>query len=278
MFRIVTWLCCALATASAFVACSAWGLSPADKCEAAKNKVAGKYLFCREKAEAKAIKTGTPADYSKCDESLALKWQTTETKGGGQCPTNGDLASRQAELTIDANRTAWHLSGGPRFVDNGDGTITDNQTGLMWEKKSADGTVHDKDNAYTWCVDSEPDLNCDGAGNPMDGTILSTFLATLNGGSGFAGYTDWRIPDCQELVSIVSFGELSPSVDATFNNGCLATCDVTACSCTGTLFYWSSSSAPSSSNACTAGFSNGGSASLVPKINAGSVRAVRGGQ
>lgn len=24
----------------------------------------------------------------------------------------------------------------PRFVDNGDGTITDNQTGLMWEKKT----------------------------------------------------------------------------------------------------------------------------------------------
>jgi len=26
-----------------------------------------------------------------------------------------------------------------RFVDNGNGTITDNQTGLIWEKKSSDG-------------------------------------------------------------------------------------------------------------------------------------------
>ncbi len=41
-----------------------------------------------------------------------------------------------------------------RFVDNGDGTICDHQTGLMWEKKdAADGVVdlnnpHDVDNLY----------------------------------------------------------------------------------------------------------------------------------
>jgi len=33
------------------------------------------------------------------------------------------------------------------FTDNLDGTITDNSTGLMWEKQSDDGTIHDKDNA-----------------------------------------------------------------------------------------------------------------------------------
>ena len=36
------------------------------------------------------------------------------------------------------------------YVDNGDGTITDLNTGLMWEKKSDDGTIHDKDDIYTW--------------------------------------------------------------------------------------------------------------------------------
>jgi hypothetical protein len=45
---------------------------------------------------------------------------------------------------------------GPRFVDNGDGTITDMHTGMMWEKKiTLDGTpsladVHDADNRYSW--------------------------------------------------------------------------------------------------------------------------------
>jgi cysteine-rich repeat protein len=36
------------------------------------------------------------------------------------------------------------------YVDNGDGTITDSNTGLMWEKLSADGTIHDWNNLYTW--------------------------------------------------------------------------------------------------------------------------------
>src|SRR5438094_9253656 len=31
------------------------------------------------------------------------------------------------------------------YTDNGDGTITDNNTGLVWEKKSADGSIHDMD-------------------------------------------------------------------------------------------------------------------------------------
>jgi len=41
-------------------------LSDADKCEAAKNKEAGKSAFCRQKAEATAIKKGTAPDYTKC--------------------------------------------------------------------------------------------------------------------------------------------------------------------------------------------------------------------
>src|SRR5262249_19397201 len=44
----------------------------------------------------------------------------------------------------------------PSFADNGDGTVTDNRTGLQWEKKDGDdGTVneadlHDVDNGYAW--------------------------------------------------------------------------------------------------------------------------------
>jgi Protein of unknown function (DUF1566) len=109
--------------------------SPADKCEAAKNKLAGKYAFCRQKAVAKAIKTGDPVDYSKCDSSFALKWAKTETNGGSMCPTNGDLADVQNQITDDTARIASRL-GDERFVDNGDGTISDAQTGLMWEMKT----------------------------------------------------------------------------------------------------------------------------------------------
>lgn len=37
-------------------------LTPAQKCQAKKLKITGKYAFCRLKADAKAVKTGQPAD------------------------------------------------------------------------------------------------------------------------------------------------------------------------------------------------------------------------
>ena len=33
------------------------------------------------------------------------------------------------------------------YTDNGDGTMTDNNTGLMWEKKDDAGGIHDMDNS-----------------------------------------------------------------------------------------------------------------------------------
>jgi len=38
----------------------------------------------------------------------------------------------------------------PHLQDNGDGTITNVSTGLVWEKKDDSGGIHDKDNRYVW--------------------------------------------------------------------------------------------------------------------------------
>ena len=63
----------------------------------------------------------------------------------------------------------------PRFVDNGDGTITDRTTCLVWEKKDNAGGIHDLNNTYDW----------NGAS--------TTFLGLLNT-AVFAGHHDWRLP------------------------------------------------------------------------------------
>jgi hypothetical protein len=97
----------ALVTATASVAVlgitAAQAASPADKCEAAKLKIAGKYDFCRLKAEATAAKTGGMPDFSKCDAAFSAKWMSAETAGAGMCPTMGDAALIQATITTHTN-------------------------------------------------------------------------------------------------------------------------------------------------------------------------------
>jgi hypothetical protein len=85
---------------------------------------------------------------------------------------------------------------GARFVDNGDGTVSDRLTRLQWEMKTDDGTVHDVDNRYT--LGAEPDFA------KATGTVFTEFLRELNTGSCFAGNCDWRLPTVEELQTIVS--------------------------------------------------------------------------
>lgn len=82
------------------------------------------------------------------------------------------------------------------YTDNGDGTVTDNRTGLTWEKKT-DANVNDN---YTWhsAFDYIAELNA------------------MNGGAGFAGHNDWRLPNIKELLTIVDYGRSNPSIDPIF--------------------------------------------------------------
>lgn len=282
----------------------AHAISAADKCEAAKNKLAGKYALCRQKAEAKAIKTGTAPDYLQCDIKLGDKWMMAETVGAGMCPTIGDVGQVHACIAADTDRLVTALSGAgscvplsglprtgqiqcdqgagtlgacagspagqdgavlvgnPRsYTDNGDGTVTDNVTNLTWEKLSDDGGIHDEDEPYTWY------------------DAFAVKIAALNSGSGFAGHTDWRIPNRFELKSLVDLGHSDPAVDPAFNNNCVAACTVLTCSCTNADNYWSSTSAPVIGPAFTwyVDFDNGFVDANNKTVALGYVRAVRGG-
>ena len=209
------------AGALAFVLAAASGAlaqSAAERCQAAKLKLAGKYALCRLKAEAKAVKSGSVADPSRCDSSLAQKWSAAESSAGGACPTAGDQTTMRDQLAAEGDFVALKLTGA-RFVDNGDGTITDTQTHLMWEQTDDAGGLHDRDNTYGWK------------------DAASIFLGAVNGVSGdgsvqpgLGGYSDWRLPNTAELQTILAAPypcASSPCIDPLFGP-------------TAAGFYWSS--------------------------------------
>jgi len=78
------------------------------------------------------------------------------------------------------------------YFDNGDGTVTDNVTGLMWEQKTNDGGPRDKANKYTW-------------------KDALTYCENLVLG----GHTDWRMPTPKEQERLVDLGKSSPAIDTT---------------------------------------------------------------
>ncbi|KMP12646.1 hypothetical protein UR09_00630 [Candidatus Nitromaritima sp. SCGC AAA799-A02] len=78
--------------------------------------------------------------------------------------------------------------GEPRFVNNGDGTVTDKENGLMWK---ADDSFLDLDKWVSW-------------------EEAKTFVQGLNRHQ-FANYTDWRMPTRKEVQTI--FDPANPVTD-----------------------------------------------------------------
>jgi hypothetical protein len=149
-----------------------------------------------------------------------------------------------------------------RFIDHGDGTITDTRTGLMWQQTTNDGSIRDKDNLYRWSTGSPY--------NP-DGTAFFTFLATLNGPTPFAGYGDWRLPSPMELQTIVDLA--APGCGS--GSACI---DQTVFGPTQSYYYWSASTyAPNPSGAWVVGFDVGNVLAGVKALDSLYVRAVRSG-
>jgi len=173
------------------------------------------------------------------------------------------------------------------FVNNGNGTISDDSTGLVWEVK-CDGalcpTIHDKDTSYMWadafavhvatlnntcdgdnvtsCTQNSPD--CDGIGNGL---------------CGHGGSRDWRVPNLLELETIWDLEQSSASPPTTFAafDACAPNCNVTSCSCTAADFYWSSTTFASGPTTAWAVDLSAGVLSSLSKIVSRRVRAVRGG-
>ena len=138
------------------------------------------------------------------------------------------------------------------YTGNGD-TVTDNVTGLMWEKttgvvgtETSDPPATDVNNTYTWT-----DAN-------------TAFVAKLDE-EGLGGYSDWRLPNIKELESIADYGVTHPAIDQTVFGPNVKS------------FYWSSTP-HTGANTCAWGVGFGaGRIYHNDRSTYHYVRAVRGG-
>jgi hypothetical protein len=250
--RPITGLSLAIAAALLVGASTAHAALTTEGCLAKKSQAQGKFQQCRANENAKALQ-GKPASLNKC----TIKFQ---------------------EKIAALNEKASDKGIGCRYSDNGDGTVTDYDTGLQWEKKTSPAGApdptdpHDVDVGRTW----------NSSGTLPDGTAFTQVLGRLNtcsihsglgfGSLGFASHCDWRLPTREELQSILLEPfpcGTSPCIDPIFGP--------TVNSAAPIAIYWSSTTvADSATSAWTVDFADGEAVS-TSKGAFFIVRAVRGG-
>jgi hypothetical protein len=85
----------------------------------------------------------------------------------------------------------------PSFSDNGDGTVTDNNTGLVWDR----------------CSWGQDDVDCSGGSAAYHDWQAALGVAGTANTANYKGHNDWRLPNKNELASLVDRSRLSPAID-----------------------------------------------------------------
>ena len=96
------------------------------------------------------------------------------------------MNTKAAETPV-SEPAAVTLAGIPRFIDHGDGTVTDMRQGLMFSKATLTPSCVTHAEAEKVCAD----------------------LA-------LAGHTDWRLPTIEELFLLADRSRINPAIDTAY--------------------------------------------------------------
>lgn len=169
--------------------------------------------------------------------------------------------------------------------DNDWACTKDGKTGLVWEVKTDDGGLRDKDWTYSWYKPSGDNGGnagytdtTDGAPNcsTKDNCNTDAFTNTVNA-KGLCGKKDWRMPTVDELKTLVycSDGKYDKNGSCT-NSGSISTPTINSTYFPNTYdLYWSSSPYDSFSSLVWAVYFYDGYFSYKGKVSDGFIRLVR---
>lgn len=128
----------------------------------------------------------------------------TLSAGGGLPKTGQTICRNSSNTTVSCTGTGQdgeYLKGlpssGDRYTDNSNSTVTDNATTLMWQQ----------------CTEGLSGASC-GTGTATQMTF-ATSITTCEAATT-ASYTDWRLPNRMELISITKLESNSPAIDTTY--------------------------------------------------------------
>ena len=140
-----------------------------------------------------------------------------------------------------------------RYTDHGDGTVTDTTTSLMWKR----------------CSEGQSGSNCSGTANTSTWQEALQIPANINTQGGFAGYSDWRLPNLKELASLIEERCYNPAINISYFPS-LPTSSSSA--------YWSSTPTPRYLSDAWGVLFNHGNDNYGSRTSRTYVRLVRTGQ
>ena len=129
--------------------------------------------------------------------------------GQSSCYANGvnvDCAGTGQDGELQAG-AAWP---DPRFTDQGDGTVIDNLTGLVWAKDANLMTTHDPEFDTDYAAAMYGQYANDGK---VTWQHALDYIKKLNS-ENYLGYSGWRLPNVNELGSLVHAGMYKPALPA----------------------------------------------------------------
>ena len=136
----------------------------------------------------------------------------------GRDATHNDDSDGHAGFSFTRlNADGSEYRGSGIYSDEPWSCVQDNVTGLIWEVKTDDNGLHDRDDQYKFGSGGSYVESCYGYNSEDAATYCNTeaFVARVNA-TGLCGIHDWRLPDIDKLRSIVDYSRADPSIDTNY--------------------------------------------------------------